>query len=144
MREKFELHCKTVGLVLFCIGIYSSLTSLSLLAQKGPDITKLLPQSELKMFAPSYLAEMQATASYARKHALTSLLLSGIAPILLGIYLMRSRNLFVRLCYPDAGGPPSASGAIGAPARLDVPPKAPGNANDKDLGSRYAPPGYFD
>ena len=145
MREKFELHCKTIGLAIFCIGVYNSLSSVSLSLQKEPDVTKMIPQSVLKTLGRPDIADAQASASYMRKYTLKTILLAGIAPILMGVYLMRSNNLFVRLCYPTASGSPSsASSGIGKPAELDVSPNARGSADDKKQSSRYAPPGYSD
>ncbi len=143
MRERFELHSKTIGLVLFCLGVYSSLNSIVLLVQKQPDVTKMIPSSALQVLGRSGIADMQAATSYAWKYHLRILLLSGIAPLLMGVYLMRSNNLFVRWCYPAATGrPPAASSPAGAPAKLGVSPKIPGSASDKKPDSRYAPPGY--
>jgi hypothetical protein len=145
MRERFELHCRTIGLVLFCIGGYNSLTSVSLLVQKEPDVSRMIPQSALKTLGPSNIAEIQAATSYTWKYTLRALLLSGIAPILMGVYLMRSNNLFVRLCYPTVTGSlPSTPRGTDEPAKLNVSPKVPGSADDKKQSSRYAPPGYSD
>ncbi len=145
MREKFELHCKTVGLIIFCFGVYSSLSCIPLFLQKAPDVTKMIPQSALKTLARPDIAGLQAATSYTWKYALTTLVLSGIAPILIGVYLMRSNNLFVHLCYPTSTGspPPAASGANEA-ATLNISPNGRGGASDKEVRSRYAPPGYSD
>jgi hypothetical protein len=143
MREKFELHSKTIGLVLFCLGVYSSLNSVVLLIQRQPDATKMIPSSALQMLSRSNIADMQATSSYVWKYDLRVLLLSGVAPILMGVYLMRSNNLFVRWCYPAvAGNSPAASSPANAPPKLNVSPKMPASAGDKRPDSRYAPPGY--
>jgi hypothetical protein len=59
MREKFELHCKTVGLVAFCFGAFYVLTSIPLFFQKGPDIAKMFPESALTALVRSQIADMQ-------------------------------------------------------------------------------------
>jgi hypothetical protein len=146
MREKFELHCKTVGLVAFCFGAFYVLTSIPLFFQKAPDVTRMVPQSALMPpLVRSELAQMQAGMSYIWKHALQVLLISGIAPLLMGIYLMRSNNLFVRLCYPERSGQAAPISIVPNEAQApDVSVKVPRNADDKKTGSRYAPPGYFE
>ncbi len=145
MRERFELHCKTIGLIIFCAGVYSSLSSLPLFLQKAPDITKMIPPSSLKTLARPDIAGLQAITSYTWRYALMTLVLSGIVPILMGVYLMRSNNLFVHLCYPTpTGSPPPTVSTTNEAATRNVPPKARGSASDKELRSRYAPPGYSD
>jgi hypothetical protein len=145
MRERFELHSKTVGLVVFCIGAYNSLSSGVLFLQGEPDVTKMMPSSTLKLLPRSDVAALQTSTSYVRKYALKALLLSGIAPLLLGFYLMRSNNLFVRLCYPAiSGNPPSAPSGPDGPVKRNVSAKVAGSPDDRKPDSRYAPPGYSD
>lgn len=145
MRDRFELNCRTVGLVFFCIGAYYALTAVPLFLQKPADIKRMVPQSALRVFSEADIAELQAATSYIWKYALKTLLLSGIAPMLAGLYLMRSNNLFVRLCYPAGGAklpsPPSISKPFAEP---DGAPRTPGNADGKKPESKYAPPGYFE
>jgi hypothetical protein len=146
MREKFELHCKTVGLVFFCIGAYYVLTSIPLFFQKAPDVARMVPQSaSMPPLVRSQIAQMRAGMSYIWQYALQVLLISGMAPLLMGIYLMRSNNLFVRLCYPERTGPASTGPGV---AKEIVGPgvsaKVSRNADDKKSGNPYAPPGYFE
>ena len=140
MREKFELYCKVVGLIFFCVGIYCSLNSIPLFFQKAPDATKIFPQSTLKMLSNSDIAEMKAGVSYMWQYALKILILSGIVPILMGWYLMRSNNVFVRFCYPTT---PLTNKDSPQDIDLNVSNKKEHNVADKeDPESKYAPPGY--
>ncbi len=143
MRERFELHCKTVGLIVFCVGVYSSLSSIALFFQKAPDITKMIPQSALKTLAPPAVAELQAATSYTWRYALITLVLSGIAPLLIGVYLMRSNNLFVRRCYPvPTDGLPPALHRTDELPKSSASRQVPERVSDEGSDSRYAPPGY--
>jgi hypothetical protein len=145
MRDRFELNCKTVGLVFFCIGAFYALTAIPLFLRKPADIKRMVPQSALRVFSEADIAELQAATSYTWKYALKTLLLSGIAPMLTGLYLMRSNNLFVRLCYPIRGGKSAPSpGITTAVAEPDAAPKAAGNSDERKPESKYAPPGYFE
>lgn len=145
MRDQFELNCKTVGIVLLCVGAYYSLAAVPLFFQREPDVTRMIPRSMLRGFTQSQIAEFQAATSYNWKYALKTLLLSGIAPMLAGLYLMRSNNLFVRLCYPAGHDTSASRPSIGKPvAESDAAQKTPGNADEKKLESKYAPPGYFE
>jgi hypothetical protein len=144
MRDRFELNCKTVGLVFLCIGAYYALTAVPLFFHKEPDVTEIFPRSMFQGLTQSDIADIRAASANLWKYALRTLVLTGIAPMLTGLYLMRSNNLFVRLCYPTRGAnltpPPSISTTV---AELDAAPKA-GNADERKPESKYAPPGYFE
>lgn len=141
MKEKFELYCKVVGLIFFCVGFYYCLSSIPLFFQKAPDVTNILPQSFLKPLSNSDIAEIKASASYIWQYALKTLILSGIVPIVMGWYLMRSNNLFVRFCYPTT---PLTNKDSGQDIDLNVSNKKEHNVVDEeDPDSKYAPPGYL-
>ena len=144
MRDKFELCCKVIGLVSFCVGIYVSLSAIPMFFQKEPDLTKFLPQSVVGRLSTSDLAGMKASASYLWQYALKRLAFHGIVPALIGLYLMRSGNVFVRLCYPmtghrrlQAGREQSEDIEFKAPRQ-----KAAGNTGQSQ-DTKYAPPGYY-
>ena len=140
MREKFELCCKVLGLVFFCIGIYYSLSSVPLYFQKAPDVTRLLPQSALGGLSTSQIAEMNASFSYMWRYAVKQLVLLGIVPILMGWYLMRSNNLFVNYCYP--GTTPTTSKQEADPPQLTVVEEAIPEQPEPKGDERFAPPEY--
>jgi hypothetical protein len=69
------------------------------------------------------------------------LILSGIVPIVMGWYLMRSNNLFMRFCYPTT---PLTNKDSGQDIGLNVSNKKEHNVVDKeDPDNKYAPPGYL-
>jgi hypothetical protein len=141
MKEKFELYCKVVGLIFFCIGFYYCLGSIPLFFQKAPDVTKFVPQSTLKMLSNTNIAEMKALASYVWQYALTMLILSGIVPIVMGWYLMRSNNVFVRFCYPTT---PPTNKDSSQDIDLNVSNNKEQSTTDgEDPDGKYAPPGYL-
>ena len=75
------------------------------------------------------------------QYALKMLILSGIVPIVMGWYLMRSNNLFVRFCYPATLPTNKDSGQD---IDLNVSDKKEHNVIDEeDPDGKYAPPGYL-
>lgn len=114
-----------------------------LLVHRQPDVRKMLPSEALKRLTEFDFSQMQSAAAYPRRYALKTLLLSGIAPLAMGLYLMRSNNLFVRLCYPKLGGGTSLTSDHAAPPiGLSTNPGST-ETDDKKSDNRYAPPGYF-
>jgi hypothetical protein len=145
MRERFELICKGVGLIVFCLGALWLLILLCGLLFGPPDITQMLPQAAVSRLSRSEIDQMQEPGSYVWRHALTVFLLPmSIASILGGLYLMQSNNLVVRLCYPQSGAaaspPPEVTGhTVGSAGSSRTPQSSETKPRDK-----YAPLGYFD
>ncbi len=138
MKEKFELCCKVLGLALFCWGVITALSTIPMyFHQLKPDT--FLPSILLNSPEGRQLAqEANRAASRTWAWATIQLLLQGITPTLLGLYLMRSNNIFVRRCYPEASGskPSIAELQLRLAASAAASPKA------KESDDRYAPPGY--
>lgn len=142
MRERFELYVKVVGLVVFCWGLITSLHAIPLLLHPL-DADVLLPTEALK--GDPYLRQMrddfQAGLSRTFAWMVVHLVVSGIMPMLFGIFLMRWGRLVVRFCYPqaDTGKHPNPE-----PVNLKL-----GGADETAAGAPvltdawYAPPGYF-
>lgn len=107
-----------------------------------PDWTRFLalPGAENQQ-AEHVVSQLYRTGPHAWRFVLLDLLLQGVVPALLGLYLMRSDNLAVRFCYPrrpdaQTAGIPDASSAD-SPAEPESRAELPSSGE-----SRYAPPGY--
>lgn len=113
MRVPFQLCSKVLGLLLVTAAIVAALTWLplcilyiTLLPPTGPSVALILLQY----------------------------VLAALVPAAFGLYLTRSENAFVRLCYPAPAGTPAAG-----PAAAPEDEAGGGGAGDD---RRYAPPGY--
>ena len=140
MRDKFELACKIIGLIFFCIGAVYALSTIPMFFQKAPDVSQLYPDLS-QVLNQSEINDMQKSASYIWGYALRTIIFFGIIPMLLGFYLMKSNNLFVKLCYPfeKRNIPVMQTPDI----QLDVKPKESQEKVEKPSENKYAPPGYF-
>ncbi len=140
MREKFELCCRVLGLAIFCWGVITALTTIPVYFHQVKADT-FLPKVLLNSPEGRQLAE-EANKAMSRTWVWVTvqLFLQGIAPILLGVYLMRSNNLFVRRCYPDASGPSPSEKIAELQLRLAASASPPSKEQKND--DRYAPPGY--
>jgi hypothetical protein len=140
MREKFELACKIIGLVLFCSSIFVLLSGIAIFV-KLLDVTETIPQSSKALLTQSQIAELQNISSSMRIMYSTIVIFFGIMAMLLGIYLMKSNNLFVKLCYParSKNVPEIPSEDIQVKINAKQPQKGPEVISE----NKYAPPGYF-
>jgi hypothetical protein len=143
MREKFELCTKVFGLILFCLGSLAVVYAVLLLLHRP-----FLHSSDFLGDSPhgkQLQDQMAVVMSRANARIAVHILLSGVVPVGLGIYLMRSNNAFVRRCYPQrevALRPESISAPPPADASLSE--SAGGEQGTKTRpDARYAPPGYF-
>lgn len=143
MREKFELCCKVVGLAVFCYGFYYSLSSIPLFFQGEPDVSKMYGEELLQKIHPGLVNQLKESMAYTWKYILKLLILHGIVPMLMGIYLMRSNNLFVRLCYPLAGSSPKSPQNDDKSTELTLSKETSKKRNEETSDSQFAPPGYF-
>lgn len=144
MREKFELCVKVVGLVLLSLGILVVVNAILIffLNPFRDFSSSMLSGSPL---AQQFQDQVARELWNARIRTTVFTSLSGIATVMIGVYLMRSNNLIVRLCYPPMDGsmqPGTASG----PSQVDMtlsgaPAQEQGRTNPPE--TRYAPPGYF-
>jgi len=140
MREKFELACKIIGLVLFCGSILVLLSGIAIFVTLSDDV--MLPQSSRALLTQSQIDELQNMSSSMRNMYSTIVIFFGIMAMLLGIYLMKSNNLFVKLCYPSKSENVSEipSGEIQVKTNAEQPQKQ----SEAISENKYAPPGYFE
>jgi hypothetical protein len=140
MREKFELCSKVLGLAVFCYGVIYSLSMIPTYFHQ-PRADTLVPPSMLNTVAGQQFASYMNEAMPRLFAWITvQLFLQGIVPALLGLYLMRSNNLFVRLCYPNTPSPHIAS--TGSDIQLHTSSEASAQRKESKSDDRYAPPGY--
>ena len=123
MRRYFQLCSKVFGLVLLCTGVMAVLV--------------LLP---VTLFYAFYVPLVRSLSVF---YVLQYLAVS-IVPSALGLYLMRSENLFVRHCYPLPAEteelPTDRAGTALGPDPAYPPAANDGESPGEDR--RYAPPGY--
>jgi predicted membrane protein len=140
MREKFELSCKIIGLVVFCFGVIYFLIALGFFLIRL-DAMQLLPQSARALYSESQVAEVRATASYLGVYVIKLLIFWGVLFVLVGIYLMKSNNLFVKLCYPKKSKNISEFTPDEIQPETNI--KQPQKEAETSSENKYAPPGYF-
>ncbi len=140
MREKFELYCKAIGLVFFCLGVIAFLCAIVFFIFK-PDAVQMLPESARTLYGQSQIDELQDASSYILNRYLIVLMILGFIEIFLGAYLMSSNNLFVRFCYPMRNNDSNinSSGDI----KLDSFEVKNQKETEGTSETKYAPPGYF-
>ena len=108
-------------------------------------MNKLYGEELLQQLRPGFVTQLKESMSYSWKYIIKFLILHGIVPMLMGVYLMRSNNLLVRLCYPlDRGGSHDSIRDNVKAAELTLPQEASGKEKDQKTDSQYAPPGYFE
>lgn len=155
MRETFQLCSKVVGLILIVTGILLSLGQVPRFLHPpewagwpGTSLSPFLPVSESGQkvidVQKQWIEDISRTAW---RRAALDLCLQGIVPILLGLYLLRSGDFFVRLAYP--AGDLTAPGSEDRPARSppESPPGTPPpfpSPPEKPTDRKYAPPGLYD
>jgi hypothetical protein len=140
MREKFELACKIVGLALYVSSIlvlFSGIAIFIILL----DTAKTIPHSTQALMTQTQIAELRDMSSSMRNMYTFIVLFFGIIEMLLGIYLMKSNNLFIKLCYPFENKntpviPPSD-------IQLDMKAKESQQESKKPSENKYAPPGNY-
>ena len=100
-----------------------------------------MTDSMFKSFLPAnQIAQMNAQIDESLAEMMTWLtinfLFSGIAPILIGLYLMKSNNFFICLCYPAQAIPETPElNIINAEVK-------PSKLKPEDNEKKYAPPGF--
>lgn len=138
MREKFELACKIVGLVLFVSSIFVLFSGLLFII--GYDTIETTPPSTRALMTQSQIVELQNMSNSFRNVSCLIISLGGILGMLLGFYLMKSNNLFIKLCYPiDKQNISVAPPGI----QLDVKTNESQTELKESSVDKYAPPGYF-
>ncbi|NLH40991.1 MAG: hypothetical protein GX448_04050 [Planctomycetes bacterium] len=144
MRERFELCTKVIGLLLLCGVVVLTFTAIVTFLHR-PDYGT--SQLQGVMMPHPLGSQLQTKAQLVTSHCygwfLVHMLVLAVGLGALGVYLMRSDNLAVRLCYPDTNSGSRAEtlshAQIGSPlAAKPEERKATENRSD----SRYAPPGY--
>ena len=139
MREKFELACKIIGLLFFVAGIFALFAGLAFfLLYNALD---KIPQSSMAIMSQSQIAELQDISDSMRNTYALMFLFGGIVEILLGFYLMKSNNLFIKLCYPFRNQ--NVSEIRASDIQLNVKSDQSKPESKKPSGDKYAPPGYF-
>ncbi len=126
MRERFQLCSKVIGLLLFLTGVIIVANSglQYLVSDSWISLGQLLTKQEGPKVFDSVLRQVMYRT-----------MIHGPVPILFGLYLMYSENLFVKLCY-GARRPKETKPS--QPKEVDLPPPPP--RPDRD----YAPPGYHE
>ena len=140
MREKFELACKIIGLVLFVSSIFVLFSGIAIFITLS-DTAKTIPQSTQALMTQTQIAELRDMSSSMRNMYTFIVLFFGIIEMLLGIYLMKSNNLFIKLCYPFENKnipviPPSD-------IQFDIKARESQQESKESSGDKYAPPGYY-
>lgn len=126
MRKYFELSCKIIGLLLICYGTI-------VLFVGAPLVIGTLP---------GLMPQRNGVQWHANLFLVWTLLSCGALPVSMGIYLMRSNNLVVRLCYPERTDhtQPPTSGTLS----LNLPRTEKDEEKPEDPpDDKYAPPGYL-
>ncbi|MBN2684532.1 MAG: hypothetical protein JXR40_04590 [Pontiellaceae bacterium] len=132
MREKFTLWCRVIGMILACHSSITILTAVPMFFTK-PDVGKLLPSASI-LGDTAILNQLTQSANYMWGHMLLTVVLTGIVPLCLGIYMMKSGRFFINLCYPSNGA------ALGnAPTAVDPTLDLP-SKEAKDDDRRWMPP----
>jgi hypothetical protein len=110
MRERFVLCSRVIGLCLVCGGVLLAAGQLPRFFME-PDWSELYPDisgtsSLWNEMAPQLRKHVTKSGHYFWRFALSDMIVQGILPVLLGLYLMRSNNVFVRNCYGDSSDAP--------------------------------------
>ncbi len=144
MRERFELCTKVIGLPLLCGAVVLAFTAiLTFIHRPDYGTSQQLGVMMPHPFGNQLPTKVQLVASRYYGWFLIHMLVLATSVGALGVYLMRSDNLVVQLCYPHEGGAshPEALSDVQISGSLAAKPeerKATENRSDK----RYAPPGY--
>ena len=140
MREKFELASKIIGLVFWGLGFVAFVSAVLIFILK-PDVIQMLPESARAVYNQQQIRELREINSQVVNRTIIIAAMIGVVQILLGVYLMKSNNLFVKICYPfeNQNIPVTPSPDI----RLGVKSNESQTEPKKSSGDKYAPPGYF-
>ncbi len=142
MREKFELYSKALGLILVCYGILVSLSMIPVYFDQ-PTAEMFFPESIINI---PHVQEAIEDFNKVFPHTMTwitvHMFLQGALPALLGWYLMRSGNIFVRYCYPENQQFGSSIDCTDVQLGLKKEATDPQQISLDD--ERFAPPGYKD
>lgn len=118
-KPKFELACKTIGLILAIAGIYMGLQAVLILVEPpnaAPQHqTAQGPVEFQRNFHESDLLQEDDVSDIWKK-VLVVLTFESMLPLLLGLYLMKPDNLFSQYAYPAdqryGGRPPRGANII--------------------------------
>lgn len=145
MRERFELCTQVVGLLLLCGAVMLTFTAIVTFIHR-PDCGT--SQLQGVMMPHPLGSQLQTKAQLVTSHYygwfLVHMLVLAVGLGDLGVFLMGSYNLVVRLCYPHEGGGSHPE----ALSRLQITSSSPAakpderRATENRSNSRYAPPGY--
>ncbi|MHC4744818.1 MAG: hypothetical protein ACYS8Z_23130 [Planctomycetota bacterium] len=140
MRERFVLACRIVGLVVFCAGLLYTAMSLRMFVDRY-DITRAMPPDALRdinrLTGGNFEKDVRHAQDYTWQWICVSFLVGSVAPLALGLYLMKSGRIFIKLCYPDEKA--ATARPLRAPPQTEAPEetKLPQSPDD----SKYMPPG---
>ncbi|MBN1972714.1 MAG: hypothetical protein JW787_03690 [Sedimentisphaerales bacterium] len=140
MREKFELSCKIIGLVFWGFGLMTIVCSILIFILR-PDVTHILPESGRAMYSQSQINELRTVTNYTTNRYVLIFAMMSVFEVIFGVYLMKSNNLFIKLCYPCDNqnipvNPPSD-------IQLDVKSQGFQKKTGEPSENKYAPPGYY-
>jgi hypothetical protein len=148
VREKFELCVKVVGLLFLCSGVLVVLGAILLFFcnffTDDAYLASTLSDNAFSQQFQEQLAHRKNSMLHVRTWAAVYCSLLGAFTAALGVYLMRSNNLIVRLCYPRTDGRVQP-GAASRPQAVDVTVSSTtgkGQEMKNRADTRYAPPGY--
>lgn len=118
-KPKFELACKTIGLILVISGIYMGLQTVLILVEPPkaapPHQIEQRPVEIQRNFHETDLLQ-EGDVTDIWKKVLVVLTFESMLPLLLGLYLMKPDNLFSQYAYPadqrHAGRPPRGADII--------------------------------
>lgn len=148
MRDIFQLICKVVGLGFVCGGFVMAVNTIPLLFTEYPGDARLQ-----QLWGPMWAAlqqneefrqAMQSARVDSWRYPLISLVCKAILPALLGIYLMRSNNVFVRLCYPTRSAPRATPDRTSGAGEASRPLEGESEVDSEDSDLKFAPPAYRD
>ncbi len=136
MREKFQLASKIIGLVFWGLGFITFVCVILIFVLK-PDAMQMLPESARAVYNQSQIKELRLAGSYVLNRYVIIVAMISVFEMFLGVYLMGSNNIFVKLCYPFENQiMPSPTPDI----QLDI---KSSEVQTKPSEEKYAPPGYF-
>jgi len=136
MRGKFELASKIIGLVFWGLGFITLVFAILVFILK-PDALRILPESARAIYSQTEIKELRSAGSYIMNRYVIIAAMMSVFEVFFGVYLMKSNNIFVKLCYPfEDQIMPSPTPDI----QLDI---KSSEVQTKPSEDKYAPPGYF-
>ena len=140
MRDKFELACKIIGLLFFVAGIFVILTGIVVFLFIGT--MDQIPPSSKALMTQSQIAELQDITNSVRNRYALAFLFAGILEMIIGFYLMKSKNIFLKLCYPFENKQVPVK--LPPDIQLEVKSNESQVESKESSENKYAPPGYFE